>query len=225
MVENAAAPAPIGRGSAERGHPPPDRGHRLPGPGRLRAPAAGLPGHPDRSAGAIPDRRDGARAGRVPAAEARVHGPARAVRRGRAAGPPGRTHGRRGRRLQPGRARHPGRDRCRHPLRRHGELRSAGRRRVPDEPARRDEPVPRGAGRGLTSGVRAHLDGLRRRRAEGRDPGGTAGAPGGLPARVRAGARSARRRRGDEPPAGAAGVVHGEGGEGALPRRSADRGG
>ena len=103
-------------------------------------------------------------------------------------------------------------------------VRSADRRGVPDEPVRRHEPVPRRDRQRLAPVPGARLDRVRRRRREGRRPRGHARPPGGLADRGRARAAGAARRGGAVPPARDARRLHGQGVEGALARRSDDRG-
>ncbi len=77
----------------------------------------------------------------------------------------------------------------------------------------------RAATRAQHAAPRARLDRVRGRRAEGRDPRGPARPQGRLRARGRDGAGGAPRGRDGEPQARDARALHGEGREGAFPRR------
>ena len=111
------------------------------------------------------------------------------------------------------------RHRHRDPFRRDGRVRPADRRGVPDQPVRRHEPVP-GRDRERVAPVPgAHLDGVRRRRRQGRRPRGHVGPSGGLADGGRARAAGAARRGGTVAASGDARRLHGQGVEGTFARR------
>ena len=122
-------------------------------------------------------------------------------------------------RLHARRARHPRRDRRRDPLGRHGQLRPADRRGLPDEPARRPEPLPRARPHNNTPHLvhvsTAYVAGVQK----GVIPEGPLDHKVDYALEAADGAAGPRRGRVGQPQARDARALHGQGREGPLPRR------